>query len=86
MFFQPLFLPAEHEALNLGWRIGGASWNADDIGVVEQVGTALVREAVPFLSRINTVDDMITAIYELRMGGGGYGRRAIAYGNRAASH
>jgi hypothetical protein len=86
VFFQPLFLPAEHVALNLGWRIGGASWHADEIGVVEQLGALLAREAVPFLSRIDTVDDMIAVIRELRFGTSGYGREALAYCLAKAGH
>ncbi len=66
VFIQPLFVPSRHISLNIGWRLRCAfgrsdSWGADDPHLVEELRMGLKREALPFLSRIQTPRDVADA-------------------------
>ena len=66
VFIQPLFVPSRHISLNIGWwlrRVSGRSdsWGADDPNLVEELCMELKREALPFLSRIQTPRDVADA-------------------------
>ena len=81
VFLQPLFVPADHIVLNLGWRLGGGShtWNADADGVLDDLAARLRGEAWPFLSPIESVDDVVVAIRKLNKPADGYAQQALAY-------
>jgi len=78
VFFQPLFVPAEHVVLALGWRLGGGAcmWGADE---AQKIGQQLLLEAVPFLQQIRTTDDLISAARALQQPADGYTQETIAY-------
>src|ERR1700741_201681 len=79
VFVQPLFIPAEEIHFNFGWRIGGGSRNADTRHLVRELGVAIKREAVPFLTKINTPMDAAEAAIALRKPGDPNIQRVIAY-------
>jgi hypothetical protein len=58
-FWLPLYVPTERISFNLGMRVHGASgerWNADSTRLLENMATSIQSEAVPFLSRLETVE------------------------------
>lgn len=81
VFLQPLFIPAKHIGLNLGWRIGGGSyrWNVNVSNLQTQLSAALRREALPFLIRIESAQDVVAAIESLGKSADPYAQQAIAY-------
>jgi len=81
IFIQPLFVPAEHVAFNVGWRLGGSShiWNADAPGLISELDAALKREALPFLSGVQSPQDVARAAASLQKSGDPYVQQAIAY-------
>lgn len=81
VFIQPLFVPAEHVSFNVGWRLGGSShiWNADAPGLISELDAALKREAVPFLSGVQSPQDVARAAASLQKSGDPYVQQAIAY-------
>jgi hypothetical protein len=81
VFLQPLFVPAEHVAFNVGWRLGGDSriWNADAPGLISELDAALKREALPFLSGAQSPQDVAQAAASLRKSGDSHVQQAIAY-------
>lgn len=81
VFIQPLFVPAGHINFNVGWRLGGGShiWNADTPNLISELDTALKREALPFLSRIQSPLDAASAAASLDKLGDPYVQQTIAY-------
>jgi hypothetical protein len=63
IFLMPLCVPNNHLCFNIGWRLrggvnGSISWNADDPNLIVELLAALKRDALPFLSRIQTPRDL----------------------------
>jgi hypothetical protein len=81
VFLQPLFIPAKHISLGFGWRIGGGSyrWNMSAVNLSDALSTALKREALPFLARIESTKDIVRVIESLHMPSYPYAQEAIAY-------
>ena len=81
VFVQPLFVPATHLALNIGWRVGGGShrWNATSPSLLEDLRAALKHEALPFLARIESPRDLAQAVTSLQESQDPYTQQAIAY-------
>lgn len=82
VFFLPLCVPTKHVGFNLGKRIegaGGGPWNADAPNLVAELSTALKREALPFLSRIESPRDLAQAAASLQQSQDPYTQQAIAY-------
>lgn len=82
-FFLPLFIPRDYLVLTFGERIrcaqGGDRWNLDDVGVDSALRTAIVERAVPFLSTIRTIQDMIAQLVPYADRRNVHAREAIAY-------
>lgn len=82
VFFLPLCVPTKHVSFNLGKRIGSAGdkpWNADAPNLVAELSTALKREALPFLSHIESPLDLAHAAKSLGNAQDPYAQQAIAY-------
>lgn len=79
MFFLPLFIPRKHVSFEFGKRIGGDHWNADAPDLIPQLGDALKREALPFLSPIKSPRDVAQAAMALRLPQNPHIQQAIAY-------
>lgn len=82
-FFLPLFVPAKHVSFNLGKRLrepsGGDRWNADAPNSVAELRAAVKREALPFLSGIESAEDIAKAAATFQKVGDPYGQQTIAY-------
>ena len=82
-FFLPLFAPTKHVSFNLGKRLrepsGGDRWNADTPNLIADLGAAVKREALPFLSGIETAEDIAKAAAAFQKAGDPYAQQAIAY-------
>jgi len=61
VFVQPLFVPSKHLVFNFGRRLGGGcrSWNADAPDVIAELSAELRRDALPFLSHVESVLDFV---------------------------
>lgn len=81
LFVQPLFVPAEHHALNFGWRLGGGThlWDVDNPQDLSELQALVEREAGPFLSRIQSPQDVAAAAEALRKPGDLQIQQARAY-------
>lgn len=82
VFFQPLFVPLEHIALNTGWRLRASasdSWNADNPNLIVELGAKFKREVSPFLSRIQTPRDVAEAASSIRKTTGSVEEVAISF-------
>lgn len=79
VFFLPLFVPRKHLSFEFGKRIGGDRWNADAPNLVYELGAALKREALPFLSPIESPHDVAQAAASLRLPQNPHVQQAIAY-------
>jgi len=81
-FCLPLFIPAKHVSFNLGKRLrdpsGGDRWNADKPDLVADLRVAVQREAFPFLSSIESAEDIARAAAKFQKPGP-YIQQAIAY-------
>jgi hypothetical protein len=82
-FFLPLFVPAKHVSFNFGKRLrspsGGDRWNADAPNLVAELKAAVKREALPFLSGIESAEDIAMVAATFLKAGDPYGQQAIAY-------
>ncbi len=78
-FFLPLFIPRKHVSFEFGKRIGGDRWNADAPNLVHELSSALKREALPFLSLIESPHDVAQAATALRLPQNPHIQQAIAY-------
>lgn len=79
VFFLPLFVPRQYVSFEFGKRIGGDRWNAEAPDIVHELGVALKREAMPFLSPIETPRDVVQAAKSLRLPQNANIQQAIAY-------
>jgi len=79
VFFLPLCVPRKHVSFELGKRIGGDRWNADGPDIIRELGVALKREALPFLSPIESPRDVAQAAKSLRLPQNPHVQQAIAY-------
>lgn len=79
VFLLPLCVPRKHVSFELGKRIGGDRWNADAPDTVRELGIALKREALPFLSPIESPHDVAQAAKSLRLPQNPNVQQAIAY-------
>lgn len=81
VFVQPLFVPAKHIALNLGWRIGGEShrWDISDPKLQTELNAALKREGIPFLTQVRSPRDIVVAVESLHKSADPYAQQVIAY-------
>ena len=80
-FFMPLFIPEKYINFNFGIRVGGwsHSWNADAPDLVHELGSALKREALPFLSPIESLHDVAQAAASKRVAQNPHYQRVFAY-------
>jgi hypothetical protein len=82
-FFLPLFIPAKHVSFNLGKRLreptGGSRWNAESPNLIAELREAVKREALPFLSGIESAGDIANAAIPFQKAGGPIAQEAIAY-------
>lgn len=64
VFLQPLSVPEEFLVLNAGWRLGGGAhaWSRDAENFEDELRMALLADAVPFLSRVNSASDAAAAL------------------------
>ena len=79
VFFLPLFVPRQHVSFEFGKRIGADLWNVDAPNLVHELGDALKREALPFLSPIESPRDVARAATSLRLPQNPHVQQAIAY-------
>lgn len=81
VLLQPLYVPSEHFVFNIGWRLGGGchTWCADDPEMALELIQAIRDEALPFLSQVNTPNDVVNATRSLNRPADTVGQRAIAY-------
>jgi len=79
VFFLPLCVPRKHVSFELGKRIGGDRWNADAPDIIRELGIALKREALPFLSPIESPRDVAQAAKSLRLPQNPHVQQSIAY-------
>jgi hypothetical protein len=86
VFLQPFVVPAQHIALNLGWRIAGKSdrWDAKAPELLEELGMALQHGAVLFLRGVVSPLDVVSAARSLGKEGDVHLQKAIAYSRRSA--
>src|SRR4029453_4626594 len=82
-FFLPLFAPTKHVSFNLGKRLrtpgGGDRWDADDSNVVAELRAAVKRDALPFVSGIESAEDIARAAAAFQEVGDPYAQQAVAY-------
>lgn len=89
IFLQPLFVPFPCIAFSIGWRLRRASgrsdsWSADDPHLIEELRVGLTREAVPFLSRIQTPQDVADAACTVSRFGGTVKQGVMAHASNNA--
>jgi len=78
VFFLPLFVPRNHVSFEFGKRIGHR-WTADAPNLLHELGVALKREALPFLSPIESPHAVAEAAKSLRLPQNPNVQQAIAY-------
>jgi hypothetical protein len=82
VFLLPLCVPTKYLGFNLGKRIenpGVGPWNADAPNLLPQLSAALKREAVPFISHVESPRDLAQAAKSLCRTKDPYTQEAIAY-------
>jgi hypothetical protein len=86
LLLQPLCVPVDVIGFNVGWRLGGGChrWNADAPDMVEKLNALLKREALPFLSAIQTPRDVAEAAESLERSADPIVSQAIAYARARA--
>jgi hypothetical protein len=84
IFIQPLFVPSQHLYFNIGWRLGGGShtWSADASNLIAELGAGLKREALPFLSRIHSPQDVAEAAGSIHPIQGPAAQQTVSYVGR----
>ncbi len=82
-FILPLFVPTKQVTFNLGKRLrtpsGGDRWNTDTPNMLEELDAAVKRQALPFLSAIESPNDIVNVAAEFQGTGDPYVQQAIAY-------
>jgi hypothetical protein len=82
VFFLPLCVPTKIVGLTFGKRLRGeqgTAWNKHDPNLIPELRMAITREALPFLSEVESLPDLariVAAMYSLKSP---YARQAIAY-------
>src|SRR4051812_14991440 len=86
LILQPLCVPVDVIGFNVGWRLGGGchTWNADAPDTVEKLRVLLEREALPFLSSVQTPRDAAEALRSLERSADPVVCQAIAYARARA--
>jgi hypothetical protein len=83
MFFLPLCVPVAHVYFNFGKRLrapgGGDGWAADTPDLSSALKAAVTKEAVPFLSRVGSMEGVVTELEALRSTGGPHAQQGLAY-------
>jgi len=82
VFFLPLYVPTQRLSFNLGKRLRGPEterWNADSPTVVAELNAAIRKEALPFVSGIESPLDVVKVAMSLQKGADPYVQQAIAY-------
>ncbi len=63
MFMMPLFVPSSHLTLNFANRVrkpeGGDRWDAEAPQLIEELSDAIKRQAVPYLSSVQSLADFV---------------------------
>jgi hypothetical protein len=80
-FFLPLCVPTKYVGFNLGKRIenpGGGPWSADSPNLLLQLSAAVRRDALPFVSLIESPRDLARAARSLKSQDP-YTQQAVAY-------
>ena len=82
-FLLPLFVPTKHISFNLGKRLrgpyGGDRWSVEMPNLVAQLGAAVKRDALPFLSGIESAEDIAKAAAAFQQSGDPYAQQTVAY-------
>ncbi|HJU76247.1 MAG TPA: hypothetical protein VJ717_21075 [Gemmatimonadaceae bacterium] len=74
-------MPFPTIALSHGWRLGGEwGWNLDEPNLIGRLGQCVREEAIPFLHRVDTVDDLIATMEDLGWSHVHPGPETVAYG------
>jgi len=82
VFLLPLCIPTKHVIFNLGKRIEspeGGPWNANAPNLLLQLSATVKREALPFLSRVESPRDLAQAARSLQRPQDPYTQQAIAF-------
>lgn len=90
VFFLPLFVPTEHVSFTFGKRLrdpsGGDRWKADAPTLVVELRGAMKREALPFLSSIESAEDIAQVAATFQKAETPYVQQTIAYAWAQAGH
>jgi hypothetical protein len=80
VFLQPLFVPAAHLVLNIGWRVGGGThrWDSRDPGVIRDLVSTIAANPWSFLLRVRTPVDVAIATKSLGMAADPFAQEAVA--------
>ncbi len=81
VFLQPMFVPADCIALNIGWRLGGGchTWNMFDPDLATRLAHLLKTEALPFLHRAESPKGFADAAASLNKTADPYTQQSVAY-------
>ncbi|HTD06250.1 hypothetical protein [Undibacterium sp.] len=83
VFFLPLFVPTSNVSFNLGRRLrvpaGGDRWSTDMPNLMGDLAAAVERDALPFLSGIESPLDIAKAAEKIQAPKDPYVQQAIAY-------
>jgi hypothetical protein len=82
-FFVPLYVPTRHVSFTFGKRLaelgGGTRWKASATNLTTELGAAVKREALPFLSGINSPRAIARAAMSVEGRQNPYVQEALAY-------
>jgi len=80
-FVQPLYVPFDTVALNLGWRLGGAAhrWDAKDPELIDKLRDGMRGAVMPFLLQVSTPLDLVETARRLNWLGDVRVRESVAY-------
>lgn len=79
MFILPLFVPRKHVSFEFGKRIGEDRWSANAPDLIPKLANVLKREALPFLSNIESPSDVARMATSLRLPQNPHVQQAISY-------
>jgi hypothetical protein len=80
-FVQPLCVPAEHEVLDCGWRLGGEAhvWDSSGETVQDRLLPIIRSDVLPFLKRSESPGSLAEAVQSLGFSDSPACQRAVAY-------
>ena len=82
-FCLPLCVPTKHLYFNMGDRLrtsgGGDMWDARDRDLLEELRHAISTQAVPHLSKVETLDEVVQVLASLPKPRDPYKQQALAY-------